>query len=59
VTGWRAYSEHVRQALCGEGERIAGFLFIGHPSRELEERPRPALSEIARRWQPPPGAIGD
>ena len=53
VTGWRAYSDHVRRALCGPGERIAGFIFIGHPSRELEERDRPALETVARPWQPP------
>jgi len=53
VTGWRAYSDHVRRALCGPGERIAGFIFIGHPSRELEERDRPALDTIARPWRPP------
>lgn len=52
VTGWRAYSEAVRRAFCGPGERIAGFVFIGHPDRELEERPRPALSDVMRRWQP-------
>jgi nitroreductase len=53
VTGWRAYSEHVRRALCEPGERIAGFVFIGHPSRELEERDRPALDAVTRPWQPP------
>jgi nitroreductase len=53
VTGWRAYSDHVRQAFCGPGERIAGFVFIGHPSRELEERERPPLEAVACRWQPP------
>ena len=40
VTGWHAYSETVRRAFCGPGERIAGFIFIGHPSRDLEERDR-------------------
>ena len=53
VTGWRAYSEHVRRSLCRPGERIAGFIFIGQPSRELEERDRPALETIAGSWQPP------
>jgi nitroreductase len=52
VTGWRAYSEHVRRSLCQPGERIAGFIFIGQPSRELEERERPALETIVRSWQP-------
>jgi nitroreductase len=52
VTGWRAYSERVRSAFCAPGERIAGFIFIGHAGRELEERPRPALADVAERWQP-------
>lgn len=53
VTGWRAYSEIVRGAFCAPGERIAGFIFIGHPVRELEERERPALADVARAWVPP------
>ncbi|HET7606278.1 MAG TPA: nitroreductase [Sphingomicrobium sp.] len=53
VTGWRAYSERVRSALCGPGERIAGFIFIGHPGRDTEDRPRPALGDVARKWEAP------
>ena len=53
VTGWRAYSPKVNAAFCGPGERIAGFVFIGHPMRKLEERERPELSSIWRKWQPP------
>jgi nitroreductase len=53
VTGWRAYSPMVNAAFCERGERIAGFIFIGHPGRELEERERPELSTVWRPWQPP------
>ena len=53
VTGWRAYSPRVTKALCGPGERIAGFIFIGQSAVELEERPRPVLSDVVRRWTPP------
>ena len=53
VTGWRAYSERVRSAFCGPGERLAGFIFIGHLGRELEERPRPHLPDLWREWEPP------
>jgi nitroreductase len=53
VTGWRTYSERVRSAFCGPGQRIGGFIFIGHAGRELEERPRPALSDVATEWQSP------
>lgn len=53
LTGWRAYNERVRAAFCGPGERIAGFVFIGRPGRELEERPRPEVASVVRDWQPP------
>jgi nitroreductase len=53
VTGWRAYSAKVNAAFCQPGERIAGFIFIGHPARELEERERPPLEQVWRRWKPP------
>ena len=53
ITGWRAYNERVRSAFCGEGERIAGFIFIGRPGNPLEDRPRPELANVARQWMPP------
>jgi nitroreductase len=53
LTGWRAYNERVRAAFCGPGERIAGFIFIAHPGRELEERARPELASVVRPWVPP------
>lgn len=53
ITGWAAYSERVRAAFCGPGERIGGFIFIGTASAELEERPRAPLATVARRWAPP------
>ena len=53
ITGWQAYSPMVNAAFCRPGERIAGFIFLGSPGRELEERPRPEMGEIASRWTPP------
>lgn len=51
VTGWATYSPLVLERLGGSpDDRIAGFVFIGSPSRELEERPRPALADVVRRW---------
>ena len=52
VTGWRAYSPRVTDAFCAEGERIAGFIFIGHSAVELEERPRPIAGDVVRKWSP-------
>jgi nitroreductase len=53
ITGWAAYSDRVRAAFCRPGERIAGFIFLGSPGNELEDRPRPALEEVASEWVPP------
>jgi len=53
VTGWRAYSPMVNAAFSAPGERIAGFIFIGDPARELEDRPRPALNDVVHQWRPP------
>ncbi|MGI8932158.1 MAG: nitroreductase family protein [Sphingomicrobium sp.] len=53
ITGWAAYSERVRTAFCRPGERIAGFLFLGSPGAELEERARPDLTLVVRPWVPP------
>jgi nitroreductase len=50
VTGWYTYSELVREAFCQPGERIGGFIFIGHPGRDLEERERPPLEMVHKRW---------
>ena len=50
ITGWPSYAERVRDAFGTAPERIAGFLFIGTPGRELEERPRPAYDEVVSRW---------
>jgi len=51
LTGWAAYSPQVRDAFGGRDERIAGFVFIGSPSRELEERPRPAYEAAVSAWK--------
>lgn len=53
ITGWQAYSPRVTRAFCSEGERIAGFIFLGTAANPLEERPRPALIDHVSEWQPP------
>ena len=50
LTGWPSYSHAVRDAFGGADERIAGFVFIGTPARELEERPRPDYVTVVRHW---------
>ena len=50
LTGWPSYNDAVRDAFGGSEERIAGFVFIGSPSRDLEERPRPDYDTVVRTW---------
>jgi nitroreductase len=52
VTGWAAFSPHVLAAFGAPPERIAGFVFIGTPGVELEERPRPEMARVASAWRP-------
>lgn len=53
ITGWAAFSPTVLRAFGSAEERIAGFLFVGTPVFPLEERPRPAIEEVATEWAPP------
>ena len=50
LTGWPSYSDAVRDAFGEAHERIAGFVFLGTPSKQLEERPRPVRDTIVSRW---------
>jgi nitroreductase len=50
LTGWPSYNDTVRDAFGSTEERIAGFVFIGTPSRPLEERPRPDYDARVARW---------
>ena len=52
VTGWAAYSEAVLNAFGAPPERIAGFVFLGTPGAELEERLRPELADVFSEWRP-------
>ena len=50
VTGWAAYSPAVLDAFGAPPERIAGFVFLGTPGGELEERLRPEREEVVSEW---------
>lgn len=54
VTGWAAYSEEVRQSFARGVETIAGFVFIGTPGAELQDRDRPAIDNVLSEWSPTP-----
>ncbi|WP_118857449.1 nitroreductase family protein [Sphingomonas mesophila] len=51
ITGWSAYDETVAAAFCEEGERIAGFIYLGTPVAPVEERVRPAMERIVSEWR--------
>lgn len=51
LTGWAAYAPAVIASLGEPGEKIAGFFFIGTPTRSLEERVRPDSRAVVRYWQ--------
>jgi nitroreductase len=49
LTEWYAYHPAVKEKLgLKPGERVAGFIYIGMPKDELEERPRPEMDSIVR-----------
>ncbi len=51
LTGWPAYSPAVISALGGKAsDKIAGFLYIGSPTRTLEERPRPNFDAVVSKF---------
>jgi nitroreductase len=51
ITEWCAYHPKVLERIgLKPTERIAGFIYIGHPVDPLEERPRPPLESITTRF---------
>jgi nitroreductase len=54
LTAWPAFNETVLAGLGGVPgkDRVAGFMFIGTPGKELEERPRPDLDQVVHYWSP-------
>ena len=51
ITEWYAYDRRVLDALgLTDNEKVAGFVHIGTPKHAPEDRPRPALAEIATRF---------
>jgi nitroreductase len=51
LTEWYAYHPLVKEKMgLKPGERVAGFIYIGSPKEELEERPRPEMDRIVTRF---------
>ena len=51
TTRWYAFDPEAQAVLGARpGERFVGFIHIGTPTAVIEDRPRPALSEIVSYW---------
>jgi nitroreductase len=51
LTGWFAFDRDVLDGLgLKAGEKLAGFVHIGKPTKTNEDRPRPVLSDIVTRF---------
>lgn len=51
ITEWYAYDKQVCAALAlNQGERVAGFVYIGTAQEPPEERDRPDLDKITSSW---------
>jgi nitroreductase len=51
LTGWFAFDRDVLDGLGVKAdEKLAGFIHIGTPGKPIEDRPRPALSDIVTRF---------
>ncbi|MEM9809671.1 MAG: nitroreductase family protein [Pseudomonadota bacterium] len=54
LTEWYAYDPMVIKALgLTEGERVAGFVYIGTATEAPKERPRLAAKDLTSSWQGP------
>lgn len=52
ITGWYAFDEQVLAGLgLKEGEKVAGFLYLGTPKEPQGDRPRPEPDDLLTRWQ--------
>ena len=51
LTGWYAYSPHVQKAMgLSDGERFAGFIYVGQAATVPEDRERPDLAQVVSRF---------
>ncbi|MDR6289659.1 nitroreductase [Inquilinus ginsengisoli] len=55
ITGWPAYHRQVVELLGHNPatDKILGFIYLGTPSEPMEDRPRPALSDVVSEWAGP------
>lgn len=53
ITDWYSYDPRALALLgCGADEKVAGYLYIGTPTEQPQERQRPDVSALTRYWSP-------
>ena len=53
ITDWYSYDPRATAILgLGEGEQVAGFLYLGTAAEPPQERVRPDVAAITREWSP-------
>ena len=51
LTGWAAFDRDALDALTvGADEKLAGFIYIGRPTKPAQDRDRPVLKDIVSRF---------
>ncbi|HCD28435.1 MAG TPA: nitroreductase, partial [Gammaproteobacteria bacterium] len=51
LTEWYAYDEGINQTLgLTEGERVAGYIYVGSSADKPDERVRPELAAVCNAW---------
>jgi nitroreductase len=51
MTDWMAYDSAALAAMgVGGNEKLSGFIYIGHTSVALEDRPRPDVASLVKYW---------
>lgn len=56
ITGWPAFHPRIVELLGHDPatDKILGFIYLGTPSEPMEDRPRPALSDVVSEWSGAP-----
>ena len=55
ITGWPAFHPQIIELLGHDPAttRILGLIYLGTPTEPMEDRPRPALSDVVSEWSGP------
>lgn len=58
VSGPKMAAAPLRDAFCGAGEHLVGFLIIGTPKADIPEPPRPTADDLLTEWEADAAPMG-